>query len=81
MDYPERMLDDLERKEICLTRMKAAYDAAFRGDAPEVLDGCAGKLLKDKYEGAGLPQRKRQRAAPEPKQKRVEEFLAKKRGP
>jgi cryptochrome len=75
-DYPERMLDDKERKETCLQRMKAAYDLAFKGDSKEVFDGSARKLLQQKYGGSSGSQ-KRKRNTTNKGQKRMDEFVAK----
>ena len=63
-DYPERMLDDRERKEVCLVRMRIAYDVGFKGDAKEVMEGTADQILKENYKTAAPP--------PTPKRKRDE---------
>lgn len=34
VDYTKQTLNDLERKEIYLARIKAAYEAVFKEDAP-----------------------------------------------
>jgi cryptochrome len=75
-DYPERMLDDKERKETCLQRMKAAFDLGLKGNSKEVLDGSARKLLQQKY-GGSSESRKRKRINTETGQKRMDEFVAK----
>ena len=76
INYPERMLDDQERKEMCLARMKAAYDLGFKGDAEEVIEGTADEVLKGKYTAAGPPPtRKRKRYEREKGQTGIEEFV------
>lgn len=75
-DYPARMLDDKERKEKCLRRMKAAFDLGFKGDSKEVLDGSARKLLQQKYGGSSESQ-KRKRNTADNGQKRMDEFVTK----
>jgi len=79
VDYPARMLDDDERRRICLARMKAAYEAGFKGNAPEVIDGSAEPIVREKYESAGSPPRKKQRSGPDPKQRTIEAFVNHKR--
>jgi cryptochrome len=79
-DYPERMLDDRKRREVCLTRMKAAYALGFKGDAKEVMDGTAEKILREKYAAAAPPPTpKRKRDEKEKGQKGIEQFVNGKR--
>lgn len=76
-DYPERMLDDRERKEVCLERMKIAYDVGFKGDTKEVMEGTADQ----NYTTAERPSTpKRKRDGKEKGQQGIEQFVDGKRG-
>jgi cryptochrome len=75
VDYPERMLDDKERRDVCLRRMKAAYDVGFMGDAKEVLDGSAEGILREKYASTEISPKKRKRDVVEKGQKGIEAFI------
>jgi cryptochrome len=52
-DYPFPMLDEKREKERCIARLKIAYTVGLHGDAPEVLDGRAEGILKEKFRQAG----------------------------
>jgi hypothetical protein len=75
------MLNDKERKEVCLQRMKAAYNAGFKGNAEVVLDGTAEAILRTKY-GDMIPTeaKKRKRDVKEKGQRRIDVFVMKERG-
>ena len=74
------MLDDRKRREVCLTRMKSAYDLGFKGDAKEVMDGTAEQILREKYAAAVPPPTpKRKRDEKEKGQNGIEQFLNGKR--
>lgn len=51
-DYPFPMLDEKREKERCIARLKVAYTVGMHGDAPEVLDGRAEGILKEKFRQA-----------------------------
>lgn len=46
------MLDEKREKERCIARLKVAYTVGMHGDAPEVLDGRAEGILKEKFRQA-----------------------------
>lgn len=51
-DYPFPMLDEKREKERCIARLKVAYGVGLHGNAPEVLDGRAVGILKEKFKQA-----------------------------
>ncbi|KAJ9104277.1 hypothetical protein QFC20_004559 [Naganishia adeliensis] len=51
-DYPFPMLDEKREKERCIARLKVAYGVGLHGNAPEVLDGRAEGILKEKFKQA-----------------------------
>ncbi|KAJ9108597.1 hypothetical protein QFC19_002313 [Naganishia cerealis] len=48
-DYPSPMLDEKQEKERCIARLKIAYQVNLHGNSPEVIDGRAEEILKQKF--------------------------------
>lgn len=48
-DYPFPILDEKHEKQICLNRMKAAFDAKLYGTSKDVINGKAQDLLRKKH--------------------------------
>lgn len=51
-DYPFPMLDEKTEKERCIARLKIAYQVGLHGNAPEVMNGKAEDMLKQKFRQA-----------------------------
>jgi cryptochrome len=43
------MLDEQAEKQRCISRIKNAYSINFHGNSPEVMDGSAENILRDKH--------------------------------
>ncbi len=52
-DYPYPMLDEQAEKNKCIARLKNAFSLGFHGDSPEVLDGSASAILRERHEKSG----------------------------
>jgi cryptochrome len=52
-DYPFPVLDERAEKDRCIARLKNAYSLHLQGDAPEVMDGTAGDMLRGKHIESG----------------------------
>jgi cryptochrome len=52
------MLDEHVEKDRCIARLKDAYALNLHGDSPEVLDGTAMGLLRDRHGESGAGERK-----------------------
>lgn len=51
--YPAPMFDFPERRDICMAKMKSAYEAKVNGDDPRVLDGTVRNIV---FGGTKLPE-------------------------
>lgn len=75
-------MDERERREVCLRRMQVAYHVGFKGTSPEVLEGRAEEILREKYQeeaqnggGGGTGRKRKRETTAEKGQKGIEEFV------